>query len=148
MKKLIAAAVMVALTPCAFAQFAKPEDAIKYRKAALTVMARHFGLINATIKGDRPFNAADVAFNAEIVATTSHLPWDAFVAGSDTGDTKAKPEIWKDQDKFKKAAVALTDATTKLSAAAKIAKSGDDLKAAFGATGIACKGCHDDFRAK
>ena len=26
-----------------FAQFQKPEDAVKYRKSALTVMATHFG---------------------------------------------------------------------------------------------------------
>jgi hypothetical protein len=33
--------------PAAAAQFQKPEDAVKYRKAAFTVMAAHFGRIGA-----------------------------------------------------------------------------------------------------
>ena len=37
-----AAAGLVTALPAA-AQFAKPEDAIKYRKAGMTLMAAHFG---------------------------------------------------------------------------------------------------------
>ena len=39
---LILAAVAAALALPAAAQFAKPEDAIKYRKASLTVIGTHF----------------------------------------------------------------------------------------------------------
>src|SRR5690606_21533449 len=41
----------------AMAQFQKPEDAIKYRKAALTVMATHFGRVGAMANGRVPFDA-------------------------------------------------------------------------------------------
>ena len=37
------ATLAVTVSAPAAAQFAKPEDAVKYRKSALTVMAAHFG---------------------------------------------------------------------------------------------------------
>lgn len=41
----------------ASAQFAKPEDAIKYRQSALFVMGQHFGRIGAMANGKVPFDA-------------------------------------------------------------------------------------------
>lgn len=144
--------VVCALTACAAvtsaqAQFAKAEDAIKYRKAALTVMATHFSRIGAMVQGKAPFDAKAAADNAEIVATLSKLPWSAFGEGTDLGDTKAKPEIWKDSAKFKAAAEKLQTEAAKLMVAAQSGKE-DAIKAAFSATGGACKACHDDFRSK
>ena len=52
---IAAAAALVALSSPASAQFAKPEDAIKYRQSALTVMANHFGRIGAMVNGRVPF---------------------------------------------------------------------------------------------
>ena len=89
----VLAAAAVTLSVPAAAQFAKPEDAIKYRKSALTVMAAHFGRLGAMATGKAPFDAKVAAENADVVVYMSKLPWAAFVAGSDTGDTKAKPEI-------------------------------------------------------
>ena len=45
----LAAAVCAVAAP-ASAQFAKPEDAVKYRQSALYVMSQHFGRIGATLK--------------------------------------------------------------------------------------------------
>ena len=42
-----------------------------------------------------------------------------FPAGSDKGDTKAKPEIWTEMDKFKAAATKMQDEMAKLNVAAK-----------------------------
>ena len=50
-----AAATLVSLP--AAAQFAKPEDAIKYRQGALFVMGQHFGRIGAMANGRVPFDA-------------------------------------------------------------------------------------------
>jgi len=73
---LAAAAALGAGT--AQAQFAKPEDAIKFRQSALTVMATYFGRIGAVAKGAVPYDAAAVQSNAAIVeqmdATTVVLP--------------------------------------------------------------------------
>jgi cytochrome c556 len=93
------------------------------------------------------FDAKSAAENAEIVVNMSKLPWAAFGEGTDVGETKAKPEIWKQNAKFKEAAEKFQAESVKLAAAAKTGKE-DAFKAAFSATAGACKSCHDDFRAK
>jgi len=129
----------------AFAQFAKPEDAQKYRQSALFVMSQHFGRIGAMVNGKIPFDAKSAADNADIVATISALPWAGFTGGAEGG--KAKPEIWKEPAKFKEYNEKLQAETAKLAAAAKTGNM-DTIKAAFGATAGACKTCHDAFRAQ
>ena len=144
---LALAAATITLAAPASAQFAKPEDAIKYRKSALTVMAAHFGRIGAMANGRAPFDAKLAAENADIVVAMSKLPWGAFVEGSDAGDTKARPDIWKEQAKFKGAAEKMQGEVTKLASAARTGNL-DNLKAAFGPAAESCKACHDAFRAK
>ncbi len=48
------ALLILAMGLPAQAQFANPEDAIKYRKASFTVMAAHFGRIGAMANGRAP----------------------------------------------------------------------------------------------
>lgn len=141
----VLAAAAVTLAAPASAQFAKPEDAIKYRKSALTVMATHFGRVAAMANGRVPFDAKVAADNAAVAESMSKLPWAAFVDGSDKGDTKAKSEIWSDAAKFKDANEKMQGEMTKLSAAAKTGNL-DSIKAAVGAVGGSCKACHDAFR--
>ena len=144
----VLAASAAALSTPALAQFAKPEDAIKYRQSALTVMATHFGRLGAMANGKIAFDAKAAAENAAIVETLSKLPWAAFGEGTDKGgNTKALPEVWKEQAKFKEASEKLMAEAAKLNAAAKVGTL-DSLKAAFGNVGAACKACHDNFRAK
>ena len=150
MKKalMFAAALLTAAPVASYAQFAKPEDAIRYRKGALTVMSAHFGRVAPVVKGERPYDAQEVAANVAIAETMSKLPWVAFMPGTEKGgDTKAKPEIWTNNDKFKTASENMQKAMATLSVAAK-AGNLDQVKAAFGETGKACKACHDDFREK
>jgi cytochrome c556 len=153
MKKTIFSLIAVSVAAVSFSAsaqtspFAKPEDAIKYRKAAFTVTAAHFGRLGAMAQGKVPFDAKAASDNAEIVANMSKLPWAAFGEGTDVGETKAKPEVWKQSAKFKEAAEKFQAEAIKLAAAAKTGKE-DTFKTAFSATGGACKSCHDDFRAK
>jgi cytochrome c556 len=142
---VVAALTGLATALPAAAQFQKPEDAIKYRKAAFTVMGTHFGRVGAMAAGRVPFDAAVAASNADIVASMSKLPFAGFVDGTSTGDTKAKPEIWSNRAKFDAAATKMQEEVTKLNAAAKTGNF-DAIKAAFGAAGQTCKACHDDFR--
>ena len=139
------AAILLASAGVAFAQFQKPEDAIKYRQSVFTVMANSFGKIGAVVKGEAPYNKDEVAKNAAIVAMMSSLPWQAFGPGTEGG--KAQSDIWSDQAKFKSAQDKMQLAMANLNTAAQ---SGDleSIKKAFGATGQTCKGCHDDFRKK
>ena len=148
MKRLFLAIAAVASFGAALpaaAQFAKPEDAVKYRKGAFTVMAAHFGRVAAMANGRVPFDAKVAADNAEIATMMSKLPYAGFVDGSDKGDTRAKPEIWSERDKFNAAATKMQDEMVKFNA---VAKAGDvaALKAAAGNVGQACKGCHDKYR--
>ncbi|MFC3684763.1 c-type cytochrome [Hydrogenophaga luteola] len=139
------AAVVSTLSVPAMAQFQKPEDAVKYRKAAFTVMAAHFGRLGAMASDKAPFDAKVAAENAAIVETMSKLPWAGFVAGSDKGETRAKPEIWTDGAKFKKASDDMMASVAQLNAAAKTGNL-DNLKKAFGESAKTCKACHDAFR--
>ena len=150
MKKIILAMLALSAAAISFsasAQFAKAEDAIKYRKSVLSVMGTHFGRLGAMVQGRAPFDAKVASDNADIVASMAKLPWAAFVDGSDSGDTKAKPEIWKQSAKFKEAADKLQAESVKLAAAAHSGKE-DAFKAAFAGVAGTCKSCHDDFRAK
>ena len=144
---LMAAAALagVATALPAAAQFAKPEDAIKYRKAAFTVMAAHFGRVAGMANGKIPFDAKMAADNAEIATMMSKLPYAGFVDGSDKGDTKAEPKIWTERDKFNAAATKMQEEMVKFNV---VAKGGniDAIKAAVGDTGKACKACHDNYR--
>ncbi|WP_291912480.1 cytochrome c [Limnohabitans sp.] len=139
------ALLLVAMGLPAQAQFAKPEDAIKYRKASFTVMAAHFGRLGAMANGRTPYDAKAAADNADVVATLSKLPWAAFGEGTDKGDTRAKPEVWKEAAKYKEAADKMQAEIVKLNTAAK-AGNIDALKVAFGPAAASCKACHDNFR--
>lgn len=142
---LMTAFAAITLALPAAAQFAKPEDAIKYRKASLSVMGTHFGRVAAMATGKAPYDAKAAAENADIAAAMSKLPWAAFTEGSDKGETRAKPEIWKDSAKFKEAGDKMQAELAKLAVAAK-AGNVDALKTAFGPAASTCKGCHDNFR--
>ena len=137
----------IAFTAPASAQFQKPEDAVKYRQSALTVMGAHFGRIGAMVNGRAPFDAKSAQDSAHIVATLSSLPWAGFAANTEALKSRAKPEVWKEQAKFKDASDKLVAETAKLEVAAKTGNL-DTIKAAFGAVGGSCKACHDSFRAE
>jgi len=130
-----------------FAQFAKAEDAVKYRKSVMFVMAQNFGRVAAMANGKMAFDAKVAADSAAVAEYMSKLPWPGFVPGTDKGETKAKPEIWTEKAKFDDYASKMQTEMAKLAAVAKTGNV-DNIKAAVNATGGACKSCHDDFRAK
>ena len=111
------------------------------------VMAQHFGRVGAMFNGRAPYDAKAAADNAEIALEMSKLPWPGFATSTKdiTSNTKAKPEIWADQAKFKDHGDKMQAEMQKLAAAAKTG-SLDNLKTAFGPTAQACKACHDNYR--
>ena len=147
MQRLLLSAVAVAslaTTLPAAAQFQKPEDAVKYRKAAFTVMATHFGRLGAMANGRAPYDATAAAANADVVVDVSKLPYAGFVEGT-SGTEKGAPKanVWTERAKFDAAAKKMQDEVVKLAAASKTEAG---LKAAFGPAAATCKACHDDFR--
>lgn len=148
MKSLVTltlAAVCGAFSVSAGAQFAKTEDAIKYRQSAMFIQSQHVGRLGAMASGRVPFDATAAVANAEVVAQISRIPWAGFAPGTEGG--KAKPEIWKEQAKFKELNERLMAETDKLLVAAKSGNL-DALKAAMSSLGETCKTCHDTFRNK
>ncbi len=129
----------------ASAQFARPEDAVKYRQSALTVMGTHFSRIGAMASGRAPYDAKAALENAQVVADVARLPWAGFGPGTDKISPKAKPEIWTEQAKFRDHADKLVAESANLLVAAKT-NNLDNLKKAFATTTASCKACHDSFR--
>ena len=142
---LALAAVAATLSAPAAAQFAKAEDAIKYRQGALFVIGQHFGRLGAMAQGKMAFDAKLAAENAAILENTYKLAWVGFGPGTEGGN--AKPALWKEQDKVKQGLDKYNAEMPKLVAAAKTGNL-DNLKAAFGDAAQTCKACHDDFRKK
>ena len=145
---IIAAAACTMLALPASAQFAKSEDAIKYRQSSLFVMGQHFGRLGAMAQGKVPFDAKVAQENADVVALVAKLPWAGFGEGTEKGaPTKAKPEIWLEPEKYTEHADKLVAESAKLAAASKTGNL-DAFKTAFQATASSCKACHDSYRAK
>lgn len=144
--RIIALLVLASLfTAAAFAQFRKPEDAIKYRQGVMTVMDFHlYRQLGSMANGRIPFDAKAAADNAAILATMAALPWSAFGLGTDSGKTDAKPAIWTEQAKFKDLGEKMQAQVAKLQTASK-AGDLEALKPAYRATSNACKACHDVF---
>jgi cytochrome c556 len=136
------------LIGAAYAQFAKPEKAIKYRQSVMTVIAQHFGRLGAMVKGKQPYDQKTFASNTAVIESLAGLPWEAFlVPGSDSGKTTMNSSVLKNPDGLKKLSRQFEAEVAKLSAAAK----GDDfsaIKAQFGAVAQSCGKCHKQTRKK
>lgn len=149
MKQVLGIAALAAV--CATSSIAlaqqKPEDVIKFRKGAYSVMGWYMGQMGAMVKGQAPFDQKVFVRNAAIIEQMSHVVPDAFVPGSDKGETRAKPEIWQQQDKFKTVLERFQGEAAKM---AQITKQGnpDQIRTQFGALAKSCNNCHDDFRNK
>jgi cytochrome c556 len=143
---LAAVTGLAAALPAA-AQFAKPEDAIKYRQSAMALQSYHLGRLFAMANGQVPFDAKVASEQIEVVAMLNRMQFVAFTDGSDLGATKSKPTIWTEKDKFAAKVAKSQEDVGKLVVAGRSGNL-DQIKTATGAVGQSCKGCHDDYRAK
>ncbi len=125
------------------------ERALHSREDLMKDMGKHMKALKKAL-GDG-MDANSVAEHAKGMATlTKTLASDLkslFLAGSDQGDTEAKPLIWKQWDKFDQAA---QSAATKGAALLDVSTRGQaaDLQPAYQALGETCKTCHKDYRAE
>jgi cytochrome c556 len=132
----------------AYAQFAKPEDAIKYRKSVMFLIAQHFGRMGAVVKGKTDYDQQAFTRNATVMEALSQLPWEASMEpGTDKGDTTLNAAVFAKQDEYKASAQAFEAGSAKL---VSVSQSGDlnAIKAQFGEVAKSCKSCHDKFRTK
>jgi cytochrome c556 len=144
-KLVVLAGMLWALAGSASAQQSKTDQGIKHRKAAFTLMISYVNRLVQTVEGHRPYDAKQVAQDAKTVELLSQLPWEGFVEGSERGETRAKDDIWLEEEKFKRYAAELQAKAASLSV---VAQSGDAqrLKAAVGQLRETCNACHKAFR--
>lgn len=118
-------------------------DAIKARKDIFQSNKTAMQGIKALLDGGADLSGI-VAY-AGSIADGAQRVGAYFPVGSDTGDTKAKPEIWQNQADFNAILTRLQTQATQLAGAAA---SGDRAAAAksFGAIAAACKSCHESYR--
>jgi len=143
---MVCAMAVTMVAGIAMAQFAKPEDAIKYRKAVMVLIAQHFKSMGAVVQGKSAFAREDFAADAETVKHLATLPWDAFLEpGTDKGDTTMSSAVFKKKDDFMTSAKAFEESTALL---AEAAQGGDlnGIKAPFNTVAQNCKACHKPFR--
>ena len=139
------AALAAGLTLPAAAQFARPEEAVKYRQATWSVLNLHFTRIGAMPRGRVPFDGRLALRDAEVVAALARLPASAFGPGTDLPNDHARPEIWTETQRFRELGDRMVAETTRLLTVAQT-QDLDRLKAAYGAAANTCKECHDAYR--
>ena len=125
-----------------FSPFFAQADVIAERKANLKANAAAMKAINAALGGgdfDR------VITQATTIADWARMMPNYFPENSDSGDTKARADIWMDFDGFKSRASANEQAALTLISNAKTG----DVSATIGAfktLGGTRKSCHDNFK--
>lgn len=138
--------LLVMVAGVAVAQFAKPEDAIQYRKSVMVLIAQHFKRMGAVVQGKADFARDFFAADAATVKHLATLPWDAFLEpGTDKGDTTMNSAVFEKKDDFMKTAQAFQENTALLAEAAQGADL-NGLKGPFNEVAQSCKACHKPFR--
>jgi cytochrome c556 len=144
----LAIALGAGLSQAAFSQV-KPEILVKQRQAAMTLQGKYFGPLAGMAQGKVPYNADTVAYNSALLDALSRMPWDGFAPASKDAQVKtaALPAIWSEPAKFQEAQENFHKAIEGLVA---VSRGSDEAaqKAAIGAVGKACGGCHQNFREK
>lgn len=120
-------------------------DEIARRKAAMDDINDAMKVLVAMVKNERPFNGEDVARSGYTVLNNLTVSATLFPEGSTTENSRAKPEIWQDLERF----VGSLDKAK--AAAQKVADAGAaNDQAGFPKAviqlGEVCKACHEDFR--
>ena len=142
---IILAATVTSWAGSALAQFSKPDDAIKYRKSVMFVMQQNFARVLSMAAGKTPFDANVAVESIAVASFMAKLSWVAFEEGTEKGDTRAKPEIWKEPARFKNYADQTQAEINRLALAARDG-SLESIRSAVRATAMSCVTCHDAFR--
>ena len=117
------------------------------RHEAMEGLGKAMKALHRELESGKPDITVVHAQTATMASTAAKIP-SLFPAGTgpEVGKTRAKPEIWKQQDVFVRKARDFQAAAQAIDAAAK---SGDlnKVMASHDSLDKACKSCHDPFRA-
>ena len=126
------------------AQEEEVPPAVEYRQSVMSAIAANRALLSAVVDDEFPYRnhllAHAVSLNRLAVMTA-----DIFPAGSGGDTSRAKDEIWEDEEEFKAVVTAFQDASSEL---LESVYTGDlnAIQDAIGSVGRTCSGCHRPFR--
>lgn len=136
------------LSPLAISHFDDKEIPQSYRQSWFALVASNFGPMAAMVKGEMPWDQERMENYAGDLETLLELDLlRGFPDGAEQGKTRAKPEIWQNRADFEQKLADLRKAVDTLE---DVVDEGDRKAIAeqVGATGEACKACHDEYKAK
>ena len=154
MRRLLAC-VLQGLAVCALgwglSQPTAAQDAaklIEYRKNVMKSLGAHTVAIAAVVKGEVGL-WHQVIVHAVAIDGVNRTIVELFPPGTgpETGDTRAKPEIWQERDRFAEAARRMSAQAAALVGAA-LRGDRQAIAAEFASLGRTCGGCHETFRAE
>ena len=150
-KKRFASTIVLALsagfTISAFAQ-AKPETLLQQRQGAMYLQGKYMYSIVPMASGKIPFDANIIARNAGFLDALTQMPWDGFdPSTAEQKNTRASPDIYKDQAKFR---TAQENMRAEMGRFMTTVKTGNEANIKTGIVTLnnTCNKCHDDFRIK
>jgi len=126
----------------------RAQVAVDTRQGLLKVIGYYIGPMVGMARGQIDYDADLVAANAEKMGKLTAMIPDLFkmdTSGSGVASDSLNG-IWDNSEDFNNKAAAASQRAFELADAAKEGKTA--FMQAFGATGGACKSCHDDYRKK
>jgi cytochrome c556 len=125
-------------------QAQEDEAFVQYRQKVMTSNGANMAAIGEILKNKLPYQS-HIAVHAQEIQQMSALIPDAFKKDIAAGKTDAKPEIWKEWDKFTAAADAMGREAAEL---AKVAQNGnmEAISAQAKKLSEACSNCHKPYR--
>ena len=148
LNRLAIVGITVTLAIPTFAHIDKAEPLQSLRQSYFALLGMTFGPMADMVKGKIEWN--DQTFQAwasDLAGVSGYQVERGFAPGSEEGKTRAKPEIWLNNEDFKSKLADFRREAAKLS---EVAAQGDRaaIQSQFGATGKTCKACHDEYKAK
>ncbi|MCK9512001.1 MAG: cytochrome c [Pigmentiphaga sp.] len=138
------AALALTQTPAmAEAPFPDAAAAVEYRQGVLKQMGEHSQSLAEVARGRAPYDPEQVKADVAEFRALAAKPWQAFHPGTEGGN--ARPEVWREPQKFADAAQLLQTRMAELEAAADTGELAR-VREAFGHTANSCRACHDSFR--
>jgi cytochrome c556 len=142
---MLLTAALVSVCGVANADTLNTDDAIDLRRGAYALQGHYFSALKPMVTGKEAFDAGRAQRLLTRIDALLPMAFDLFPAGSDQGDTKARPEVWTQSDDFADKQRHTVGAVRALMDAAE-AGDAASFKSAYFDAAASCKQCHDDYR--
>jgi cytochrome c556 len=138
-------ALVCLVIPCTVAQAQNDEAFIQYRQKVMLSQSASMGAIGDIMKNKLPYSD-HILTHALDMQRMSKLMSEAFKKEITAGKTDAKPELWKEWDKFTAAVQAFEQESSRLAEVAAQSSNMEVIGAQVKKVGDACSSCHKPYR--